>query len=253
MTTKKETAIATVEENQYAVVVSGANCGELINENLGGQFSIFDLDIVKVPAAGGIAWEIPTMEGTESSKDVTGVIIGKKRVRAYFDKPFDGSSEPPACSSNDGEIGIGDPCNSGMAGRHSCETCPMNQWGTDPNPQGSGKGKACSEKLMLFILRKDELLPTVLVVPPTSLKPLRKYMLRLSGKGKAFYTVETTFSLAKTKNATGIAYSEVVPTMSRELSPQEAEVMKTYYTGFGELLEGVTVPVEVHEQSQADE
>jgi hypothetical protein len=65
--------------------------------------------------------------------------------------------------------------------------------------------------------------------------------------------VETTFSLAKAKTATGIAYSEVVPTMSRELSPQEAEVMKTYYTGFGELLEGVTVPVEVHEQSQADE
>lgn len=153
--------------SSFAIMTSEISFKDVIEENLGGSaFSVFDLDTIKVPAAGSTNWEIPTLEGTESAKTVDGVIVGKRTVRSFFNKPFDGSGEPPLCASQDGEIGYGDPLEKGVSERRSCASCPMNQWGSDPK---GGKGKACTEKLMLFMLRETEMLPAVVVVPPSSL------------------------------------------------------------------------------------
>ena len=164
MTEKKEAALAKIEE--YAIVAMGDSIADIMAENLGDDgLSEFSLDRIRIPAGGGIAFEIPTLEGSDSAKTIEGVVVGWKTVRGYYANAYDGSNNPPDCSSNDGEVGMGDP------GGY-CSDCPLNAWGSDPK---GGKGKACAEKRMLFVLRKDDVLPIVIMVPPTSLKGIREY------------------------------------------------------------------------------
>ncbi len=240
--TTTETALA-VSTSSFAIMNSELSFKDIITENLGGSaFSVFDLDTIKVPTAGGTSWEIPTLEGTESTKTLEGVIVGKRTVRSFFNKPFDGSGEPPLCASQDGEIGYGDPLEKGMSERRACSNCPMNQWGSDPK---GGKGKACTEKLMLFVLRETEMLPSVVVIPPSSLKVMSKYFLRLAGKGRVYHSVITSLALAKVKNATGIAYAEVVPSVAGELSAQESAATRSYHESLSSLFATMEVPEEV--------
>lgn len=239
----EETKALAVNTSSFAIMNSELSFKDIITENLGGSaFSVYDLDTIKVPTAGGTNWEIPTLEGSESAKTLEGVIVGKRTVRSFFNKPFDGSGEPPLCASQDGEIGYGDPLEKGVSERRACASCPMNQWGSDPK---GGKGKACTEKMMLFMLRETEMLPSVVVVPPSSLKVMSKYFLRLAGKGRVYHSVITSLALAKVKNATGIAYAEVVPSVAGELSAQECAATKSYHESLSNLFATMEVPEEV--------
>ena len=69
---------------QYALVASGAQLPEVLSDNLGGdKLSTNDLDQVRIPAGGGIAWEVPSLEGTELMKELSGVIVYWKTTRVY--------------------------------------------------------------------------------------------------------------------------------------------------------------------------
>lgn len=215
MTEKKEAALARIEE--YAIVAMGDSIADIMAENLGDDgLSEFSLDRIRIPAGGGIAFEIPTLEGSDSAKTIEGVVVGWKTVRGYYANAYDGSNNPPDCSSNDGEVGMGDP------GGY-CSDCPLNAWGSDPK---GGKGKACAEKRMLFVLRKDDVLPIVIMVPPTSLKGIREYFRRLTSKAIPYYGVVTQFSLKKAQSSTNITYSELVPAFVAQLSAEDAAVMR---------------------------
>ena len=215
MTEKNETAFVKLEE--YAIVAMADSISEVMAENLGDDgLSEFSLDRIKIPAGGGIAFEVPTLEGSDSAKTIEGVVVGWKTVRGYYSTAYDGSNNPPDCASNDGEVGVGDP------GGY-CSDCPLNQWESDPK---GGKGKACAEKRMLFVIRKDDVLPIVIMVPPTSLKGIREYFRRLTSKAIPYYGVVTQFSLKKAQSGGNITYSELVPSFVAKLSGADMEVMK---------------------------
>lgn len=230
--------LTVVDPSSFAVLAADPSLvREVLAENLGGgQFSPFDLDQVHVPGAGGTTWEIPTIEGTEEIKTLDGVIVYWRDGRSFWRTSFDekGGGNPPDCYSVDGVIGIGDPGG-------DCRTCPMAQFGSAAtvfNRAGS-QAQACRATRMLLVVRQGDLLPLVVSVPPSSLKPIKQYFIQLSRVGLPYYGVISRFTLNKTKSGGGIAYAEIQPTMIGKLSPEQAARMKTYNEQLRPAIEGV--------------
>ena len=121
------------------------------------------------------------------------------------------------CSSVDGQNGRGTP--GGL-----CEACPHNEFGS----ADKGQGKACKESRLLFILRDQDRLPLLLVVPPTSIRPNHKFFMRLANKGLPYYGVRVKLGLEKSRSGEGIEYSMVSFNYLSKLTEKELAAVEAY-------------------------
>ena len=192
--------------------------GALVKENLGGtQLNVTDLQQFGGTTGGATEWEVATGTGTQTVKEVKGILIWHTTdPRAYYAGPYDPSQvTPPDCTSWDGVTGVGTPGG-------DCKTCEMNVFGSARD--GKGKGKACREKHLLFLLREKDLIPCVISPPTTSLGAVQNFFLDLVNEHSCFYyEVECRFWLvAGMKNGykTAFLHGEVVRMLT------EAEVGK---------------------------
>lgn len=220
---KEEKALAKVEVSNYAIMkMDAAELAEAMAENLGdsGGITPFDLNRVHVPSGGGLTFSVPSMDEPDGveAKEITGVIIYHQTTRAYWQEELTGGGSPPDCSSNDGVTGYGTPGG-------DCAHCPLNVYGS---AAGGKKGKACKEMKAIYLLTEDNLLPTVISCPPSSLSIYKKYMLGLVGKARRYDKVITTISLAKAKSQDGIAYSELVFKYAADIPADQAQAIKAY-------------------------
>lgn len=204
-----------------ALAADPKELAEALQENLGGgSISPFDLDRIGIPAGGGLAWNVPTLDGGEDAeKELLGIVVHVQNARAFWRNPF-GSGEgavPPDCTSDDAVTGVGDPGG-------ACAQCPYAAFGSDSRQ----RGQACKLVQRLFLLRPGASLPVVVNLPPGSLKNARKYLLRLVSNGKRASSVLTRLTLEKDKNADGIVYSKAVFAMAGELAPPQAESASAY-------------------------
>lgn len=163
---------------------------ELLEQNLGDQMSIHDLPKIVVPAGGGIVWTVKTANGPVVKSEFVGIVLEVLRGKAYWEMSIDDSNEmtPPDCRSDDCIYGVGVP--GGL-----CEQCELNQFGSAKK----GAGKACKDRSDIFLLDQSGILPTVLQVPPTSLKRLKDYGIALSNAGKIMTKTLTKISLSTEK------------------------------------------------------
>ena len=122
---------------------------------------------VKIPTGGALYFEMPTddPENPEPAKSLTGVILFHHANNSYWAGGPDDEDKTPLCSSVDGKLGIGDP--GGL-----CASCSLNQFGSGKD----GKGKGCKNMRDLYILQSGQLLPLVLSLSPTSLRPFSEFM-----------------------------------------------------------------------------
>src|SRR3990172_8442732 len=169
----KKTETEALEKTKFAMIeTSTADIAKIVEENLGEKISITDLPRIKVPTGGGTSWELPSLgNDSEASKTFTGIIVYSRPARSLFlSNELDNS--PPDCYSDDGIVGHGNPGG-------DCASCFYNKFGSKgKNPEttlvtqlGVSRGaKGCANKRALFILRENELLPTVLVLPVMSVK-----------------------------------------------------------------------------------
>ena len=171
------------------------NLAEALTSELGGMDISFDR--VSIPAAGGLAFEVPgELPGeTDMVKDFSGVILFHHPMFTYYRERFTGGNKAPDCGSYDGITGVGNP--GGV-----CANCHLNQFGS-----GENGGKACKNKRRIYVLREGELIPILLVLPTGSMKEFSVYVKRLLAKGKKSNSVVTKFSLKKVTNASGTASS----------------------------------------------
>ena len=227
------TELAIVEASNYAIM-NVDNPSEVIEANLGTeQLKPYDLDFVKVPTGGGTSWTVPGIEGDETTKEIVGVIVYKKDIRAYW--PNMGLNGPPQCSSLDCIIGIGDPGG-------PCKECPYSKFGSAVNDRGeAGRGQACKMSRLLFVLRPEDMLPIIVRVPPSSLEAIKKYMMRLTSKNIKYCGVMTRLSLDVEKNADGIKYAKIVPTVAGKLGVEEADKFFTYGQSMRSVFDSVRV------------
>jgi hypothetical protein len=212
-----------------------------IAENIGvGGITEFDFDRIKIPAGGGLAFNVTTLEGEDSEKTITGVIVLARDARAYWQKSLDegGGNQPPDCHSNDGIVGIGTPGG-------DCAKCSFAQFGSDTKVVNGatvqGRGQACKAIRQLFLLRNDSLLPVVLALPPTSLKAAKQYMLRLAGQGVPYWAVVTKIGLEQTQNAGGIKYSKATFAFAGMLSDDQKAKAKQYSDMLKPLVTSMTI------------
>lgn len=230
------TALTTVGDAEYAILKSSPDSvRELIRANVGPDgISAMDLDRIKIPAGGGQAWAIPTVDGEDVAKEFVGVIIHHKSGRLYWKEKYQGQGQPPDCVSDDGQTGVGDPGG-------DCARCPLAKFGSDAN---GGKGQACKQVKMLFVMRPGDLLPVAVSLPPTSLAGARKFLLRLASQALPFYAVAVRFALEKTKNSGGIEYSRVLLSVADRLAPEQASAMKAISEALRPHLDRVRVGAE---------
>lgn len=218
-------AVAKVNDGAKYLALSGDNGAlqEALTENVGeDQLSEFDIDRVRMPTGGGTTWEVPTLEGVTSTQEIEGIIIAWFNRRAYWAGKYSGGNEPPQCSSLDGVTGVGDPGG-------DCAQCPFAQFGSSQNPE-SPNAQACKQVRQLFVLTPEAMLPTVITLPATSLKPIRSYMFRLTSASIPHTGIITKFSLEKDKSATGYDYAKVVLTAGERLSVEARDKVREYAT-----------------------
>jgi len=183
---------------------------ETFAENIGdGTITEFDLPRIKVNP-GTALWLIPAVEGDQTSPFVEGVIVHARNTRAYY-KSKDAGNVPPDCSSRDGVTGTGSP-----GGK--CADCPLAEW--DSAPDG-GAGQACKASKQLFMLRGDSMFLEVVSLPPTSLKVIRQFFLKLGTQGVRYHQAIIRIDLEKAQNAQGKPYGKASMKFIRKLTPDE--------------------------------
>ena len=218
--TEPTKAIVKVEDVQrkFLALSPDIDVGALIRENVGAAvLSPLDLDRLAIPLGGGTNWQVPTVEGEESLKVVQAIILFHKDGRVYWQTPFgeSGGGLPPDCVSQDCITGVGNP--GGI-----CANCEFALFGSAPpaGPEKKSRGQACKQVKQLFLLQAGNRLPTLLSLPPTSLKAMRQFLLRLANFGLKYYAIVTNFALAVDSNQDGLKYSVVEPTKDDLLPPE---------------------------------
>ncbi len=250
-TTLKETPVADQPGTELAVreqypIVALAESGdlaEILEMNVGGTLTAFDFDRVRIPAGGGRRWTIPTLDGDEDTPTVEGVIVHWKDTRAYWRDSYTGAKNPPDCSSRDNQVGEG-IYGRGSEGNPSglCADCPMSKFGTGTNDKGEPtNAQACKQVRLLFLVRPGENLPIVVGLPPTSLRPMHRFFLRLAGKAVPYDGIITRLNLEQEKSSGGIVYSRVAPTVGKILSPEEQAGIRKYGEGIRQAVDSMVI------------
>lgn len=135
----------------------------------------------------------------ESIKELRGVPVFKQKTRGYWQR----NERIPECSSQDGVTGTD---KEGQV--HKCAECPFNQWGSGTDETGQHTaGKACKEMRRLFLVQPGNILPSMVSLPPTSIKNYDKYFSARLQKGIADVDREAIISLRPEKGATGFSYA----------------------------------------------
>lgn len=199
---------------------------ESFKENVGGTITLFDLDRLQVPTGGAKTWQVETLGGVESPAELTGVLIHVQQARQFYLNAETPDGSPPDCASPDGVTGRGDRgFTNDDDGPHVCADCPHAQWASKPGKgEVEGRGQRCGQRMHVLVLHElCGAIPQFLSIPPTGLKALKKYLIKLAGSGKRFYRVLTKLNLEATKNADGLPYSRATFAYAADLSPAEAE------------------------------
>ena len=208
-------ALTMPEEDRLAVMAAFAvNCAS-------GSITEFDLPRIKVNS-GTALWLIPGLEGDTTAQVIDGVVVQARDTRVYYASK-DAGNAPPDCSSLDGETGVGTPGG-------ACAGCSLAKWDS-----GENGAQACKQVKQLFMLRGTSMLPEVVSLPPTSLKAVRQFFLKLATQGIQYYQCILRIELEKAQNQQGKVYGKAVMRFVRKLSPDEiarAEEMRTFVEGF---------------------
>lgn len=210
------------------------NFQEVIEDNLGSEgLKPSDLNLIKIPTGGSTKWTIDTLEGEELVSEIEGIIIMKKTVRAYWKNKFGSSDQTmPDCLSRDGKFGEVQNVENAAGLGELCKKCPMNQYGSATE----GKGKACKENTLLFVMLKDELLPTVIRLSPGSLKNAKSYFVKLVNYKTPYWKALTKITLSKEKNEQGINFSMVNFAFAGRLDEDTAKEIANFKEQFKQSL-----------------
>ena len=214
-----ENALATIDTGgfNFPALIEREQALEVFQANMEGVEMQFER--IKMPSGGALAFEITDESGeTQYAKEIIGIILDHYPVNAYWLDAYSGENNPPDCVANDGKTGVA-TTESGLTGG-LCRNCQMNQWGTDPQQDGSmGKGKACKNLHRVYFLPEGSVFPFLIALPPTSLKLFHDYVRKLTNKMKPCYSVVTKVKLQKAKSGGGIEYSQVVFGKAAEFAP----------------------------------
>ncbi len=211
----------------------GMSIAEVIETNTGGAgLDMNSLDRISVPTGGGGAWAVPGLdEEPEYVKELEVVVLAIRNVRVYYDVPFDGDRTPPACSSDNARQGY----TADGEGPIDCASCKFAQWGS-----GRGNAQACKLRKIMLCLTKDNMLPVIVDIPPSSVGSMDKFLIRLAGRRTPYFDCEIALTLGKATSDSGIDYSKVEPKFIRLLEDEEKKTVAQYRAALGDMFTKVS-------------
>ncbi len=196
-------------------------------EDLGDDFEGLNLSFkkLKIPAGGVLQFEEPGADpdNPEYVRSIEGVILYNHASNAFWAAGMEyDEASTPLCSSFDGKCGHGTPGG-------TCDTCEMNQYGTD---QSGGKGKACKNMRTVYILRSGEAMPIQLSLPPTSLRPFNDFAnAHFVTRKRPTWATIIKIGLRRVENGSN-TYSVATFSKDRDMTPEEVVQMKAYANTF---------------------
>jgi len=215
---------------------------DVIAENTDGEgLTPRDLDRIKMPSGDALYFNVKTEAAPdgEPKKELRGVILHMKKTRVRYIKSFEegGGNDSPDCYCDDasgpdglGGIGIGNPGG-------ECAKCAFGQFTTDPET-GVRVPPVCSQKNLLLMLMKGDVLPRVVTVPPSGLTNLRDFTRTLTSANVKRSEVETVIGLEKaTGGPTGkVNYAKPTFAIGERLTPDAIAAMNEYKAEMAGLL-----------------
>lgn len=238
------TEIQKVEQGFAIAALESGDLKEIVKENLS-DLGRIQFERVKMPSGGGLSFEVSDENGNPVTvAEITGIILDRYPVNAFWPDRFAGASNPPQCVAMDGREGVGNP--GGL-----CARCPNNQWGSDED----GRGKACKNLHRIYVLPPGDIMPLLIALPPTSLANFNAYMLRLTSKAKKpYWAVMTKIRLEKATSAQGITYSKAVFSKVGDVPAEKLLDLKAYVESLKPLMRSVEVQAADYdvEASEAD-
>lgn len=183
---------------------------------------------IKIAPGGVNVFQItdPGEEDSTPAQSVEGVIFLSHKTNGLWLSAFGGENKAPDCSSIDGEEGTRTSTGECIA----CATCPYNQFGSDNG--GQGRGKACKNMRRLYIMRRGDIFPMLLTLPPTALRAYDNYRTKIMLGRRRMSAIMTRITLKSEKNKDGVAYSSPVFEAVGLLSPDDCKAMEQYAASF---------------------
>ena len=229
MYNQNTTALMENEKFVLPAMVESEFSSEELAEDMDGLQMSFQR--VKIPAGGTIQFELPSddPENPDYAKMLVGVILHNHATCAYWPEGSEyDDNTAPLCSSVDGKQGIGDPGG-------ACAACALNRFGTDPN----GKGKACKNMRILYLLRSGEYMPIQLTLPPTSISPFREFLNQsFAIRRRATFGSVVQIGLKKMNNGTN-DYSVATFRRLCDFTGEELAQIRAYADSFKEQVKGI--------------
>ena len=231
-----ETAPAISANSGYLALSN--NAINIIRENLKNQPLSFDLfDVVKSPPGGATVFSVPGLAGEEAEKELTGILLDYTTPRAYWNTPDPVEGTPPVCMSHDSLIS--------QDGK-ICARCPYNDFGSK---DGESNAKACKESVLLFLLRRNSIMPLLIRVPVTSKPRFLRYMARLVGTLTPLNGVVTKITLEKATSKAGKPYALFNFETVSVLGPEEAIQARAFAEQFMEIVDAANMELDISEAS----
>lgn len=239
--------IATVPVNSFLALQDGGDIAEAMQANLGGgALRLNDLTRVPIPTGGETQWIIPSLVENEVVDAIEGVLVFKADHGVLWpsDDPIPGTL--PVLVTHDfitarltsGEVPAhlqaGIDAATDEAGVIHWTKLPFAQWGTGKK----GVGKQVKEQRVLFILRRNDPLPLIIIVQPGSLRNWDCFIVSLTKCGIPYYRAVVKLTLEQTLSKLGTKYAAVSPEIVGVVSKEEAvEIRRRYTVPFAKLME----------------
>ena len=187
---------------------------------------------VKIPAGGTLQFEMPSddPDNPDYEKNLVGVILHNHATCAYWPAGSDYDDDTtPLCSSVDGKQGYGEP--GGV-----CEACALSQFGSASN----GRGKACKNMRVLYLLRSGEFMPLAINLSPTSISPFREFLNKgFVFRNRATYGSLVEIGLKRQTNPEGKDYSVATFKWLGDFHGEQLAAVRKYALSFREQIRGM--------------
>lgn len=248
----KMNQLAVIDPGNQLPIVPSADDLAAIREELADMDRI-PYGRIKIAAGGVNIFQVfePGEDEATPAQTVEGVIMLSHKTNGLWMKPFGSSdAKQPDCASNDGVTGTLTATGECI----ECATCPYNEYGSARG--GEGRGKACKNMRRLYIMRRGDILPMVMTLPPSALSAYDSYRTKVMLGRKKLANVMTRIALKSATNKDGVAYSTPLFEAVGVLNGAEAEAMRQYSEAMNSsaMRMGVTAddaPVEVAQEPAA--
>jgi|GEM_PF-5220835 len=219
-----------------------SSVGEEFSDNFcqGEEIDAKTVPILTIPKSGnGGMWVIDHIDGKKSTEVLSVIVVTQKPSRILYTESYADSGKDksrPYCLSQDGVRGAihthkenkpwwlldkGEPT-------FNCKTCQYSKFESKASTKEGEytAGKACAERMNIFVLTQYSRIPFMLSLPPSALHEYAQFRMNLFGAGQKITRIVTNISLTEQSNKSGHTFTVPVFSKGGDLTDEQFNDVK---------------------------